>query len=153
MIKSLSLKTYHFINRYEHLRQLIAYLIIGGTCAVLNIILLYIFVDFLKIWYLLAATIAFILVATLGFFLQKKYTFRHTGGRNKLRFLIFIFIAGSGLFWELLLLFTFVELLKMWYLTAAIVIKFIVLVWNFLMNKFVTFRKEGEVFRSFGLVK
>ncbi|OGY21688.1 MAG: hypothetical protein A2126_01755 [Candidatus Woykebacteria bacterium GWB1_45_5] len=141
MIKTLGLKTYYFINRNEQLRQPLTYLIIGGTCAVLDIIILYILVEFLKIWYLLAAAIAFILIVTLGFFLQKRFTFRHKGGKNELRYLVFLFITGSGVVWEISFLYIFVEFLNLWYLEAAVITKFIVFSWNFLMNKYITFRR------------
>lgn len=141
MVKTLGFKTYDFINRYENLRQIVTFSIIGGFSAVVHLVLLYIFVQFFKIWYLLAAAIAFIIVTTVGFFFQKRYAFRYTRGDNKTRYVIFIFIAGSGILWELSLLFIFVEFFKLWYLEAAVIAKFIVLIWNFLLNKFVTFRQ------------
>lgn len=140
MIKSPISEIYNFVNRYENLRQVIVYLIVGAVAALLDITLIFILVEFLHIWYLLAAVIAFISVATLGFFLHKKFTFRHTGGKNRLRYLIFLFIAGSGILWEVSFLFIFVEFFRIWYLIAAVMTKFIVLSWNFSMNKFITFR-------------
>lgn len=141
MIIRIGKKTYHFINRYENLRQFVVYFFIGGTSALSDLILLFIFVDLFKIYYLIAATLSFIIVASIAFFFHKKFTFRFEGKRNKFRFLIFLFTAGTGLLWSILILFTLVEFFHLWYLLAAVITKFIVLTWNFLVNKFVTFRK------------
>ena|SRR3990167_7230137 len=141
MIIRFGKKTYHFINRYENLRQLVVYLFVGGASALSDLILLFIFVDILKIFYLLSATLSFITVSTAAFFFHKNFTFRHKGKNNKLRYIIFLVTAGSGLFWSLVLLYTFVDIFKLWYLEAAVIIKFIVLTWNFLINKYLTFRK------------
>ncbi|OGY24664.1 MAG: hypothetical protein A2172_03675 [Candidatus Woykebacteria bacterium RBG_13_40_15] len=151
MLKAFTFKTFNLINRYEHLRQIIVYLFVGGLSAFLDIVLLFILVDVFHIWYLFAATISFISVSTLGFFLHKRLTFRYQGRRTKLRYVAFLFIAGSGLVWSLVLLYTFVDIFKIWYLFAAIMVKFIVLVWNFLMNKFITFGsyKKDNTLRRF----
>jgi len=140
MVKTIALKANQFINRNENLRQSVVYTIIGGICGFFDLVLLFIFVDFLKIWYLLAAAISFILVSIFGFYCHKRFTFRHTGSGTGFRYVIFLLTAGSGLLWNLLLLYISVSILHIWYLLAAAIVKFIVLIWNFLMNKFVTFR-------------
>lgn len=141
MITKAGKKTYRFINRYEHLRQFIVYFFIGGLSAVSDLILLFIFVDFFHIFYLVAAALSFSIISTAAFFLHKNYTFKHKDRTSKLRYLIFLVVAGSGLLWSLFFLFLFVSIFKFYYLLAAVIVKFIVLAWNFLMNKFVTFRK------------
>lgn len=141
MVKTLSKKTYRLINKNENLRQLVVYLVIGGFSALSDLIILFLFVDFLHIFYLVAASISFTVVSAIAFYLHKNYTFKHKGSDTKLRYLIFLVIAGSGLLWNLFFLYLFVSKLGFHYLIAAIIVKFIVLIWNFLMNKFVTFRK------------
>ncbi len=141
MIKKISKKTYHVINEREQLRQFVMYFFVGGFSAFSDLVLLFIFVDLFHIYYLIAASISFTLVTTTAFFLHKNYTFKHKGPTNKLRYLTFIIVALSGLFWSLLFLYIFVSILRIYYLLGAVFVKFIVLAWNFLMNKFVTFRK------------
>ena len=143
MLIRLTKKTYRYVNGRENLRQPVTYLFIGGASALSDIILLFILVHFLHIFYLLAATISFLIVSTFGFFLHKNLTFRHKGPNSKLRYFVFIATAGSGLIWSLLLLFAFVDIFKIWYLQAAIMVKFIVLAWNFMVNKFFTFKEGG----------
>lgn len=141
MVKKLGKKTYRYINGRENLRQFVVYFFIGGFSALSDLILLFIFVDIFHIFYLTAAALSFTIVSTIAFFLHKNYTFQHKGKKNKLRYVIFIFVAISGLLWSLFFLYLFVSVFNMYYLFAAVIVKFIVLGWNFLMNKFVTFRK------------
>lgn len=145
MIKRIKNKSFHLLNRNENLRQLIVYLFIGGGSALTDLILLFIFVDLFNIYYLIAQTLSFTIVSTVAFFLHKKYTFRHKSkSGDKWRYTLFILIAGTGLLWSLFFLYLFVSVLNLHYLLAAVLVKFIVLVWNFLMNKFVTFRVTHE---------
>lgn len=143
MIIRLGKKTYRFINSYENLRQFVVYIFIGGLSAVSDLILLFILVDFFNVFYLFAATLSFIIVGTTAFFLHKNYTFKHKNRSGKIRYLIFLIVAGSGLLWSVFFLYIFVSILGLYYLFAAVIVKFIVLAWNFLMNKFVTFRKNS----------
>lgn len=145
MITKASKKTYHFINRNEHLRQFVVYFFIGGLSAVSDLFLLFIFVDYFHIFYLIAATISFSIISTAAFFLHKNYTFRHKERASKNQYFVFLIVAGSGLLWSLFFLFLFVSVFKLYYLVAAIIVKFIVLAWNFLMNKFVTFHKVKNI--------
>ena len=134
-----AVKAYQSLERNENLRQATVYTFIGGIAAILDLFLLFVLVSLLGLYYLLAATISFILVGFFSYYCHKRFTFRHKGGRDEIRFIIFLIIALTGLVWTLALLYLFVDILKFWYLFAAVIVKFIVLVWNFLINKFVTF--------------
>jgi dolichol-phosphate mannosyltransferase len=129
------------IERFEYLRQVVTYFVLGGFAAVTDLALLFVLVDVLGVYYLAAAAMSFVLVATMAFFLHKNLTFRSNHGNNQLRYVIFLFGAVSGLLWSLTLLFVFVELLGFPYLGAAVIVKFIVFAWNFSVNKYVTFRR------------
>jgi putative flippase GtrA len=133
-------KTHKKIEKHENARQLVTYFLIGSFNAISDLAILFLLVDFLKIFYLYSQTISFIFVATIAFFLHKNYTFRHKGRNNKLRYIIFLVIASSGLLWNLLLLSIFVEFFKIKYLLAATIIKFIIFLWNYTMNRLITFR-------------
>jgi putative flippase GtrA len=128
-----------FLDRYEYARQVLTYLMVGGAAAIADLALLYVLVDLLRIFYLVAAALSFLLVATAAFFCHKRLTFRHRGQNNRLRYVLFLLTAGSGLFWSVLLLYVFVDFFGIWYLEAAIIEKGIVVVWNFLLSKYLTF--------------
>ena len=84
-----------FINPTEekHL-VLFRYLVSGGLVTLINIILLYIFVEFLKLNYTLANVISMIICITITYILSKKFIFtRKVSIGVKKEFLSYIIIA------------------------------------------------------------
>jgi glycosyltransferase involved in cell wall biosynthesis len=126
----------------EHKRfgETMRYLFIGGTCAVLDLLLLFAFVNYFHIWYLYAATASFIIVSTLGYFGQKYFSFRNYENNHRKQLPVFFAVAGVGLLLNAGFMFLFVSLMGLWYILASVMTKFIVLIWNFFANKKVTFK-------------
>lgn len=56
--------------------KVIKYIIAGGTAAVIDIVLLYVFTDIFGIWYLYSTAIAFTIAFFFSFGLQKFWTFK-----------------------------------------------------------------------------
>lgn len=131
-----------FLYFFEHekIGEPMRYLLIGGTCAILDLLFLYLIVNFLNVWYLIATTISFTIVSFLGYFGQKYFTFRNFEKKHKKQLTIFFVVVGIGLLINVGFMFVFVSILGIWYIAANIITKFIVLVWNFLANKKITFR-------------
>lgn len=129
-----------YFFEHEKIGEPMRYLLIGGTCAVLDLLLLYTFVNYFHIWYLYATTASFIIVVMLGYFGQKYFTFRNYEKNHKKQISVFFVVAGTGLLINVGFMFVFVSLLGVWYIIANIITKFIVLIWNFLANKKITFR-------------
>jgi len=129
---------------FEHKRfgEPMRYLLIGGICAVLDLFILFIFVNYLHIWYLYAATASFIIVSTLGYFGQKYFSFRNYENNHGKQFPVFFVMAGVGLLLNAGFIFLFVSIMNLWYILASIITKFIVLFWNFFANKHITFKKN-----------
>jgi putative flippase GtrA len=115
------------------------YLLVGGTCAILDLLLLYTFVNYFHIWYLYAATASFTIVMVLGYFGQKYFSFRNYENNHRKQLTAFIIVALIGLALNATFMFLFVGLMNLWYILASIMTKFIVLIWNFLANKKITF--------------
>ncbi len=129
-----------YFFEHEKIGEPMRYLLIGGSCAVLDLLFLYLMVNFLDIWYLIATTISFTIVSLLGFFGQKYFTFRDLSKNHKKQIPVFFVVSAIGLLINAGFMFFFVSVLGIWYIAANIVTKFIVLIWNFLANKKITFR-------------
>lgn len=134
-------KLKHFFKTDSNLRQFVLFIFVGTNSAVLDLLLLYTLVEVFGVWYLLAASISIGLLSILAFFVHRKFTFRFTGNNLKLRYFIYLLTLFSGLILNLLLLYYLVEVFKFWYIYASILTKLLILFWNFLLNKFVTFRE------------
>lgn len=74
------------------------YVIAGCTAAGTQIALLFLLTHFLGFWYLVSATIAFVVALAISFTLQKFWTFRHRDtGTVHVQAFVYLLIALSGL--------------------------------------------------------
>jgi putative flippase GtrA len=135
----------------------VKYCIVGGTAAVVDFGVLFILTElFLGVeYYLVSATISFVLSAFTNYFLNRSWTFRSNGKKRK-QIPIFFAVATMGLFINNSIMFVGMEkfLLKnlhYGYLLAKVIATGLVLIWNFLGNKYITFNdkiKENEISNS-----
>lgn len=121
-------------------QQLFRYILIGGLCAISDVLVLYFLVEFFHIWYLFSAITSFTIVSLLGYFGQKKFTFKDNSKNHKRQLSIFFLVAGTGLLINSACMFFFVSVASVWYIYANVVTKLIVLFWNFAANKYITFK-------------
>jgi putative flippase GtrA len=138
-IKSVK-RFFSYFFEHEKIGEPMRYLLIGGTCAVLDLLLLYVFVNNFHIWYLYSATASFIIVLMLGYFGQKYFTFRNYEKNHKKQLSVFFVVSGIGLVMNAIFMFLFVSIAGIWYILASIITKLIVLIWNFFANKKITFQ-------------
>ena len=129
-----AVKAYQYLEQYENLRQVVVYLFIGGTAAIMDLAILYTLVSIFRMWYIAGATAAFVIIIMYSFLCHKRFMFRHKGKKDQLRFFLYFVSAIVGILITLGLLSLFVEVFHFWYFYSAIGIKFIVLVYNFLVN-------------------
>lgn len=133
---------------------LIRYGISGGTGAVIQTLLLYVWISILGLtaYYIWGVVISFICAASVSFILQKFWTFagREHHHRTQLQLMLYMIVGACGLVLNTLLAFMSKELFEwlglnyfhVWYLVTQIVIILIVAATNFTANYFVTFRKK-----------
>ena len=119
----------------------IKYSVVGGIAAVIDFGVLYVLTDFLGVYYLISATISFILSALTNYFLNRTWTFR-SRGRKMRQIPIFFTIATIGLILNNFILYWGVEFLGLWYIFSKMIATGIVLIWNFLGNKHFTFNDK-----------
>jgi len=124
-------------------KQIMKYLISGGTTAVVGLSSLYILTEFFGLWYLLSAVIAFILSFFTSFFLQKLWTFNDRSSHStRWKMLQYLSIALVNIVLNTFLLYLFVEKLGLWYMLAQATIDIILATGSFFVYKFIIFKKE-----------
>jgi glycosyltransferase involved in cell wall biosynthesis/putative flippase GtrA len=127
------------IYRY---RQIIRYIISGGTATMADLILLYLFTDVFGIWYLFSAILAFCLSFFVSFFLQKYWTFRDREQEKIYRQMgLYLAVAVTNLGLNTLLMFLLVDILGIWYLLAQVLVISVIAVESFLIYKFLIFNR------------
>lgn len=124
--------------RFKALR----YILSGLTATTLNLLAVYVFTDWLLIYYLLSSMIGFTLGLIVSFFLQKFWTFSDQS-RLTIHWQAAMFfataVAGVGL--NSFLVYCFVEFVSLHYLTAQILAGVIIAGINFLIYQKLIFSK------------
>lgn len=124
-------------DMYEFFRFTIA----GFLFASLDLLFLYILVEYFNVWYLIATTISFSIITFAGFFIQKKFTFRDKTRIYVKQIIFFALISVIGLLLNTFFMYVFTGLLGLWYMFSNIITKVVVLLWNYFGNKHLTFKK------------
>lgn len=117
------------------------YLICGTTAAAVNILSLYIFVEFFGIEYITSSILAFLVALVLSFVLQKFVVFKdmETDGMHR-QFSKFFIVALLGVMSNTLLFYIFTNLVGIWYILSQILAGLFVMVQNFVLYKFFIFK-------------
>lgn len=128
---------HRFIVKYK---QFLKYCIGGGIAFIIDIGLLYVFTEFFGLWYILSATLSFCVAAIFNYLFQKFVTFKSESKKYFKQFVMFVLIALIGLGINNSILYLLVESFGVWYILAKALAAIIVLIWNFIANKKVTFK-------------
>ncbi len=128
----------------EHIAQnnFFKYLAVGGFCAFQNIVLLYFFTTILKINYLISTMILMATVNSLGFYLNRKFTFKKKGNNNMFLRELFKYHCAMSIASLIILIsmYFLVEICKIWYLYANIAVTVGITFFNFFIHKKWTFK-------------
>ncbi len=117
-------------------KRVISFLIAGGIGAVTIILSLYIFTEIVGLWYLLSATLSFILASLVSFFLQKLWTFKDTStDRFYSQLTLYFILAVINLAINDAIIYILVEYTNTWYIFAQICASAIIAIWSFFLYK------------------
>jgi len=108
----------NLIKRYKIIRFILS----GGVGAFSQIAILYLFVNNLKIWYLLATAIAFCISVTVSYVLQKFFTFKNDSKNMRMQFSNFFVFAVIMFFFNVFLMYICVDILGLMYILAQIIV-------------------------------
>ena len=121
---------------------ILKFCIVGGSGIVINNSLLYILTEFGKLFYLISASIAIETSVVSNFILHDIWTFKEDKNIPVFkRFISYQLISLMGIGGHLILLYILVNILKFYYIYANIMVIFPMVTWNFLMNRYITWKK------------
>ena len=127
------------IKLYQKFRTLILYGVIGSFSSSLDFCVFALLSNYIGVYYLVANCISVLVGITTSFLLNRAYNFK-VKDKTKQRFVMFLIVGLCGLLLSNLILYIGVDVMQ----GNEIIVKFmsIVLVvgFQFLLNKFVTFR-------------
>ena len=133
-------------NEYPRLSKLFRYVASGGIAAFVDLVLLYIFTDFLHIWYLLSAILAFILAFSVSFILQKYWTFKDDSKEEMHKqVIIYFIIAIINLGINTLMMFVSVHYIHLHYMLAQFIVAGLIAFWSFFIYRKFVFKKNEKL--------
>jgi putative flippase GtrA len=125
--------------------QIIRYFVVGGIAFFVDFITLFILTKYIGLYYLLSATISFLLGLIINYIISINWVFSKRTLRNvKHEFFIFTVIGIIGLFFNNIIIWFFTEFIKVFYLYSKIIAAIIVLLWNFFARKLILFSKDSK---------
>ena len=116
------------------------YAIVGCVGTAIDLGSLYVFVEVLRIHLLLATAMSFILAVINNFVLNKYWTFQNKSSNIRKQFIKFLIVSIIGLLLTEVFMVLLVYGLKIWYMASKLITSSLVLMWNFLANKYWTFK-------------
>jgi putative flippase GtrA len=118
--------------------QFFRYFFVGGTSAVVDLILYTAMMHFLGFHYFLAAFIAYMLGLAWNHLLCLLWVFERKHSRAK-EFVMVVLIAIGGLLWTELILYGLIDWFGVHAVLAKMISQILVLLWNFSMRKVYVF--------------
>lgn len=123
----------------------VKYCIVWVSWTIIDIWLLYILVEYAHINTYLAISISFLAAVLNNFLLNKIRTFQDKRKNYIKQYIKFFMVSVVWYLFTMFFMFVFIEIILMWYILAKVLTSVIVLTWNFLSNKFRTFKKPVNV--------
>jgi len=114
--------------------KFLTYAVMGGICALLNLLVLWTLTSVLGVHYLVSTMISFFTLTPVGFWLQKLVTFRTPRAAAPVEWPRYFVTMGSSFAANVGLMYLLVSLLGLWYLAASVVVTLLLLATNFLVN-------------------
>jgi len=118
----------------------IKYAVVGFLGTALDLGSLYLFVDVLHLHLLFSTALSFTLAVINNFTLNKYWTFQNKSSNVRKQFIKFLIVSTIGLLMTEMCMAFFVYVLQLWYMASKLITSGLVLMWNFLANKYWTFK-------------
>lgn len=121
--------------------QFFRYIFVGGVAFFVDFSSLYLLTDFLGVYYLISAALAFILGLITNYLLSITWVFNKRSFDNlTVEFGLFSFIGIIGLGLTEIFIWFFTAELGMYYMISKIITAILILFWNFFARKLALFR-------------
>lgn len=128
----------------KNIKKAFLFIVSGGTAALSNLVLFYIFLNWFHIWYLIASIASFIFSVVVGFYLQKYLTFKDADKGETLRQAeVFFLVSMVNLGINILLMLLFVEVFKIDKILSKVFTLAILACWNYFVYEKFVFNKKS----------
>ncbi len=127
------------------MKRFIFFSISGSVSLFTDVSLLYILTDIFNVWYLLSATISFLIASIVHFTILRLWVFEHNKVNHWKQFSYFFSIHTANLILGLTLLYLLVEYAGAWYILAKILTVSVTVFSNFFLQRRFTFNPQTPI--------
>ena len=132
-------------NAFRH-RQIIKYLIAGGTSTSSDILIYSLLVYFAGLWYVASSVISFTIAFWISFGLQKFWTFRDKNTEKMMKqTYLYFFVAITNLGISTLLIYIFVDYIHIHKFISKIIANATIATESFFVYRYFIFAKKDKV--------
>lgn len=115
--------------------QIIKFGIVGFIAFLIDYSILYILTEFFNFYYLLSATISFIVSLIFNYIVSIKWVFDANKKQTLKEVVIFVILSVIGLLINHIVMFIMVDKIHIYYMITKIFATIIVMIWNFITRK------------------
>ena len=127
-------------EKQDSKRLFLLYLVIGGFATVVDFAVLYALTEFAGMFYLVSASISYLVGMLTNYSLNKVYNFKNKSKEVFKQFGLFAIVALIGLAINNIILYFLVQYFGVWYIAAKVVSVAVVMFWSFFGHKHITFK-------------
>lgn len=132
---------------YKKYEEFIMYVLFGVFTTIVNIVIFWLFADVIGIYYLIANMAAWLGAVLFAYVTNRKWVFKSkkSGFKNIFKEMV-LFIAGrllSGV-GDMIILYIFVDLLKLGNLPGKIASQIFVVIFNYVFSKLIIFKSGNK---------
>lgn len=125
---------------FEKFRKITKYFFISLIATITDIIFLYFFTEIINLFYLVSATISYIIGMFIAFAGNRKYTFENKRNKQEVhKFIDFSVISIIGLVLNIILLKVFTEDFGIWYIYSKIIAVILIFFIKYIAHKKIVF--------------
>jgi putative flippase GtrA len=130
---------------YKDYQKLMKYLGIGIVATLIDWMIFYALIGYFNVFYMMALAISYLTSTMLSFFLNKRYTFQNTYKKVHYQLASFFVVAVLGLCLNEALVYGMAQYIfnsdsDVLLMISRIFATLVVFIWNFALNKRITFR-------------
>ena len=137
--------THPFLQEKPYLIQFTKFVIVGFSNLFIDFSIYLLLTRLAHFHYLWANILSFTAATINSFFLNKKWTFRDTSRDYRRQYAKFYLVSAVGLGLNQLILFLLIESWHLYDILAKCVAVVFVTFWNFIANRFWTFREPSSI--------
>lgn len=125
------------MTKNKTVTQAAKYLVVGGTCTIVDMGLLYVLTKYAGIYYVLAAALSFTTGVTLNYFMCTGWIFEESKIKNKgVEILLYFVISIIGLLINVAGIWLLTNFLALHFMLSKFLATALTLIWNFCSRKY-----------------